>query len=312
MKTIKKGNSGNTVKVAQALLDYSITGTFDVKFVDVVKAFQKQHKLEDDGIIGAKTWAKLAATAPVVKNKKSDKEATFAAQMLLGFTGDDLDGICGSKTKARIKAYQSACKLSTDGICGAKTWAALLGVAAQSETTTTATTTGSKINDCVHYIQWDSKWKNVKYSTHTSKQTIGSSGCGTTAMAMILAQWIDKKITPVETSALSVANGFRTKNNGTAWGFYEFCFKHYGGFSKFVQTNSLTVLKAALAEGALAVCSMNNNDNCFWTSGGHFITAIGVDGTYIYANDPNKSAHPRKQAHAKFQKCMKQAFIFWP
>ena len=311
---LKSGSQGEQVRNLQRQLkalgfyNGQADGDYGPATEEAVKAFQKKHGLEDDGIIGVKTWTKLAATAPTVKNKKSDKEATLAAQFLLGFTGDDLDGICGSKTKARIKSYQSASKLSVDGICGAKTWAALLGVAAQSA----PATTGSRINDCIHYIQWDSKWKNVKYSIYTSKQTIGSSGCGTTAMAMILAQWIDKNITPVETSALSVDNGFRTRNSGTAWGFYEFCFKHYGGFSKFVQTNSLTVLKAALAEGALAVCSMNNNDNCFWTTGGHFITAIGVDGTYIYANDPNKSAHPRKQKHAKFQKCMKQAFIFWP
>jgi len=307
MKTIKKGISGKEVRVAQALLDYSITGTFDVKFVAVVKAFQKKHGLDDDGIIGAKTWAKLAETAPTIKNKKSDKKATLAAQALLGFKGDDLDGICGTKTKARIKAYQAAQGLPADGVCGQTTWERLLGVSEKA----TASNNG-KINACVHYIQWDKRWKNVKYSTHTSSQTIGNSGCGTTAMAMILAQWIDKKITPVETSALSVKNGYRTKNSGTAWGFFKFCFKHYKGFSKFVQTNSITVLKAALAEGALAVCSMNSNDNGFWTKSGHFITAIGADGTYIYANDPNKSAHPRKQKHSKFQKCMKQAFIFWP
>ena len=57
---------------------------------------------------------------------------------------------------------------------------------------------------------------------------------------------------------------------------------------------------------------MNANDNNFWTSGGHFIVARGCDNTYIYANDPNKSETPRKQAINKFQSCMKQAFIFWP
>lgn len=302
MKTIKKGMSGNEVSVAQALLDYSVTGTFDSKFVEVVKAFQKKNGLVDDSIIGAKTWAKLAEKAPTVRNRASDKGATLAAQMLLGFTGEALDGICGTKTIARIKAYQAANGLKTDGVCGAKTWARLL----------CATVQNGKINACKHYVQWDSRWKNVKYSTHTSGQTIGNSGCGTTAMAMILAQWVDSDITPVETSALSVKNGFRTYNSGTAWGFFKFCFKHYEGFGKFVQTNSVTVLKAALAEGALAVCSMNSNDNCFWTKGGHFITAVGYDDEYIYANDPNKSAHPRKQKQAKFQNCMKQAFIFWP
>lgn len=45
----------------------------------------------------------------------------------------------------------------------------------------------------------------------------------------------------------------------------------------------------------------------------HYITAIGFDSDgYIYANDPNKSAHPRKQKQDKFAKCLKQAFIFWP
>ena len=44
----------------------------------------------------------------------------------------------------------------------------------------------------------------------------------------------------------------------------------------------------------------------------HFITAIGYDSTYIYANDPNNDTVPRKQVQSKFQSCMKQAFIFWP
>lgn len=44
----------------------------------------------------------------------------------------------------------------------------------------------------------------------------------------------------------------------------------------------------------------------------HFIVARGCDVTYIYANDPNKSETPRKQTKTKFQKCLKQAFIFYP
>lgn len=44
----------------------------------------------------------------------------------------------------------------------------------------------------------------------------------------------------------------------------------------------------------------------------HFIVARGCDDTYIYANDPNKSETPRKQAASKFKTCLKQAFIFWP
>jgi len=44
----------------------------------------------------------------------------------------------------------------------------------------------------------------------------------------------------------------------------------------------------------------------------HFITVVGYDSTYIYANDPNNKTVPRKQAQNKFKSCMKQAFLFWP
>ncbi len=44
----------------------------------------------------------------------------------------------------------------------------------------------------------------------------------------------------------------------------------------------------------------------------HYVTTIGFDDKYIYANDPNKSSAPRKQLQDKFQKCMKSAFLFWP
>ena len=63
----------------------------------------------------------------------------------------------------------------------------------------------------------------------------------------------------------------------------------------------------------LAVCSMNNGADGFWTNGGHFITVIGYDSEgNFYANDPNKSSAPRKQHEVWFRECLKQAFIFWP
>lgn len=40
--------------------------------------------------------------------------------------------------------------------------------------------------------------------------------------------------------------------------------------------------------------------------------ARGVDATYFYANDPNKETTPREQEKAKFKKCLKKAFIFYP
>lgn len=326
LATIRHNDKGDLVKVARYLMGNAARnvadGTFDATLVSFVCSWQSNNGLTSDGVIGPKTWTKIAEKAPTcstAKNKTS--AATCALQILLG--GLTVDGVFGTKTKNAVAAFQSAKGLKADGICGPKTWAALIGKT-ESGTGTTGgdssgtgagqTTSGGKtLNNCVHYLQWDKKWKNIKYSTHTSSQTIGNSGCGPSAMAMIMATFIDKAITPVEMCKLAVDNGFRTYNSGTAWGFFEFVFKKYGGFKKFVKTGSVETLIAALAQGALAVCSMNSNDNHFWTSGGHFITAIGFDDAgYIYANDPNKSSHPRKQKKDKFKSCMKQAFIFWP
>ncbi len=314
MKTIRLNSSGDAVKVAKYLTEYNTknnaTEIFDEAFETHVKEWQTKNSLEADGVIGKKTWAALAKAAKTCSTSKNSKSRYVCAiQILVG--GITVDGIFGQNTKRAVSAFQSANKLDADGICGPKTWKALLDVASGSSDSDTPTE--KYVNKCVHYLQWDKRWKNIKYSTHTSDQTIGNSGCGPSSMAQIMATFIDKNITPVEMCDLAVKNGYRTYNNGTDWGFYKFVADKYTGFSKFAKTSSITTLKAALKEGALAVTSMNSNDNHFWTTGGHFVTAIGYDSNgYIYANDPNKSSAPRKQKQDKFKSCMKQAFIFWP
>lgn len=321
LSTIKLGNTGDLVKIAQYLTRFSdikkATGKFDEAFETYVKIYQQDRKLTSDGIIGKNTWTKMAEEALTCSTSKNKTSIyTCAVQLLIG--GLTVDGVYGSNTKKGVAAYQSAAGLTSDGVCGPKTWTSLIIGKTSSSSSSSSTSagqvvTGEKVlNNCVKYLQWDSKWKNVKYSTHTSSQTIGNSGCGPSSMAMIMATFIDSKITPVEMCKLSVDNGYRTYDNGTSWGFYKFIFKKYDGFAKYVETSSVETLKAAIKEGALAVCSMNSNDNGFWTKGGHFIVARGCDDTYIYANDPNKSETPRKQTATKFKTCLKQAFIFWP
>lgn len=312
MKEIKLKSSGNEVKVAQYLTEYckmnKATDIFDAAFEEHIKTWQGKNGLKADGIIGPKSWGAMADTAKTCSTSKNSKSVYVCAiQIIVG--GITVDGIFGKNTKKAVSTFQSASKLDVDGIVGPKTWKALLGVSQDSGIGPDE----KIINKCVHYLQWDKRWKNVKYSTHTSEQTIGNSGCGPSSMAQIMATFIDKNITPVEMCKLAVDNGYRTYNDGTDWDFYQFVANKYPGFSKFAKTGSVTTLKKALKDGALAVTSMNSNDDHFWTKGGHFVTAIGYDSDgYIYANDPNKSSAPRKQKQDKFDSCMKQAFIFWP
>lgn len=294
-----------TKKVADTAAFISENETFDAGFVAHVCAWQSNHNITADGVVGKATWTAIAKEAPTCTTSKLKTSGiTLACQLLLG--GNlTADAIYGARTKAAVVAFQSAAGLSADGKCGPKTWAALIG--------TSSTPAEKIINKCIHYLQWDSKWGKKKYSTHTSKQTIGNSGCGPTAVAQVLATWVDPAITPVEMCKLALDNGYRTYDNGTDGNFCVFVANKYSEIDKFTRTKSVKTLKSALAHGALAVCCMNSNDDKFWTSGGHYITAIGYDSDgFIYANDPNKKECPRKQKEDKFEDCLKQAWIYWP
>lgn len=70
--TIRKGDKGPVVKYAQELLikkgyslpRYGADGDFGKETLTAVKAFQKANGLTADGVIGAKTWAKLCEDQP--------------------------------------------------------------------------------------------------------------------------------------------------------------------------------------------------------------------------------------------------------
>ena len=302
LKTIKQNDSGDIVNVAQYLTGYAFRneadGKFNAYFVAYMSTWQRKNGITPDGIIGEKTWAKIAEKALTCSTaKNSISGATCALQILLD--GINVDGIYGSKTKNAVAAFQSANGLKADGICGPKTWAALIvGDVANSK--------GFK--QPINYKQYDSRWANKQYSAiGSSKQTMRSSGCGPTSAANVVATLKDKNVTPWTLAQIALKKGYRTKNDGTAWGFFKYIAAQYG-FSKFIQTSSLATLKACLDAGGYAVASMGPD---YWTSGGHYITPWKYEGTYIYCNDPASSKRT-KQKETDFVKQRKQFFCFYP
>lgn len=59
MKTVKRGDKGDDVKLLQRQLHLMPDGIFGPVTEETVKAFQSEHGLLKDGIVGAKTWAAL-------------------------------------------------------------------------------------------------------------------------------------------------------------------------------------------------------------------------------------------------------------
>lgn len=308
LKTIKHGSEGVLVKVAQYLTGHAArknaSGIFDANFVAHICSWQKKNNLAPDGIIGPKTWAVIAEHAPLCTTSKNSKSATTCAIQILLNAGLTVDGEYGSKTKKAVAAFQSSKGLYADGKCGEKTWKALLEVEATADKPAQA----GKFKQPVDYKQYDSKWAAKIYSATGSKsQTMKSSACGPSSAADVVATLKDSSVTPWTLAQLYMQAGFRTKNSGTAWGAFKWTANKYG-FSKFIQTSSLTTLKACLDAGGYVVCSMGPG---YWTKGGHFICAWKYDNTYIYCNDPASSKRT-KQKQSDFVKQRKQFFCFYP
>lgn len=299
-----KNNSKQAVKALQYLLDISASGTYDAKTKTAVKNFQKSKNLKADGIAGPDTLTALCKTLPDVKYK--DYSKSKYVKVVQSLVGSSVDGKYGSKTKANVIAFQLSARITRTGDVCQNDWLALWDC---KYVITDTSLNGTNTTKPVDYKQYDSKWKKIMYSARKDKsQTIGSSGCGPTSMADIMATWIDKSITPVEMCEFSLEKGCRTASSGTAW-------KYFGlvadanahGFSGFVQTKSMATLKQALNAGALVVSSMGPG---YWTKGGHFICLYKIDDTYVYANDPASSSR-KKQKISAFEKQRKQFFIFY-
>ena len=137
------------------------------------------------------------------------------------------------------------------------------------------------LNGFPYLLQNDSRWGSIQYSSvGDPSQTIASSACGPTSMAIILRSFgVD--ITPKETCQYALDNGMRTANSGTSWDFFPSIGSKYGitteelGVSESGIVNSLKNAKAVIG-------SMGPGT---FTQGGHFIDLVGIKDGKIMVND---------------------------
>ncbi len=137
-------------------------------------------------------------------------------------------------------------------------------------------------NKPVYYSQIDSRWKNIPYtSTGNSSQTIGSSGCGPTSAAMIVAGLKDSSVTPITMADLYVRNGFRSANDGTYASAFKWTANRYN--IPFKQLYNVNDAIQAVRDGYYLVVSCSNG---LFTTGGHYIVICGIDGNTLKIYDP--------------------------
>ena len=164
----------------------------------------------------------------------------------------------------------------------------------------------------VYYMQTDSRWKNQNYSAPGEKKNIGSSGCGITCSAMVIATLKDKNATPVQTANWSMAHGYKALNQGTYYTYFVPQFNEYEIQCKRLNTSNLygkssstahTEALNALKDGNWVIACMGKGN---WTSAGHYILLYGYKDGYVYINDPASKASLRiKNTWSLFAKQVK-------
>ena len=139
-----------------------------------------------------------------------------------------------------------------------------------------------------YYSQADSRWASKLYtSTNNNSQTMKSSACGPTSGAMVVSS-AKGAILPTTLARLSVDNGYRTANSGTAWAFFPFI-ADYFGFKEYHKTSdfnkAMTYLSQKNAVGSskyYIICSCGSG----LFTGGHYIVLASLDGNTIQVMDP--------------------------
>lgn len=151
----------------------------------------------------------------------------------------------------------------------------------------------SLLGECTgltYYSQADSRWASKPYTVTNSKsQTMKSSACGPTSAAMVVSS-SKGAILPTTMAQLFVDNGYRTKNNGTAWACWPFI-ADYFDFDEYYTTTSFSTMSGYLKtdkdkDGIADYFIVASVGNGLFTTGGHYIVLVADNGGTITVYDP--------------------------
>ena len=131
-----------------------------------------------------------------------------------------------------------------------------------------------------YYSQIDNRWKNKMYSSVGNiAQTIGTSGCGPAAAAMVVSS-IKGNITPDQMADLYMKYGYRSANQGTYWSAFKWTADVFDiGYSEYYKLDDAI---AKLKDNHYIIASCNQG---LFTYGGHFVVLVGLEGNYITIYD---------------------------
>ena len=210
--------------------------------------------------------------------------------------------ICVFIPNSKAKAYLDERKLEPDPING-KTYYERRSIEGKGNKLL------GKWRGLTYYSQADKRWSNKLYtSTNNRRQTMKSSGCGPTCGAMIVSS-AKGEILPTTMAKIAVDNGFRTKDNGTAWNFFPFIADYFDFKEYYTTTNfekAMKYLKQKNKIGESKYYIVVSWGKGVFTSSGHYVVLASLDSgkievldSYIYSGKFNTTS--RKKANVKLK-----------
>ena len=154
----------------------------------------------------------------------------------------------------------------------------------------------------ISYLQTDPRWAGQDYSAPGERTTVRASGCGPTAMAMVLATWADPAVTPATEAAWALAHGWKCPRSGTYYGYFAAAAARYGltcrrlnGATVYGRPDDPVHAQAAqaLRDGKLVLSCMGPGD---WTRSGHYVLCWRLDGGVVRIHDPASTRAARTRA----------------
>ncbi len=150
----------------------------------------------------------------------------------------------------------------------------------------------------ITYLQTDPRWASLPYCVPGERSTIGGSGCGPTAAAMLIETITGKTFTPADACTWSMEHGYKALNQGT---YYSYFVPQFAAFripcgqlswvSTYGKPNHENHRKAAalLRQGYYLIALMGRG---LWTRSGHFVVVWWEDGL-VRICDPASTRHDR-------------------
>jgi len=152
------------------------------------------------------------------------------------------------------------------------------------------------VNGFVVYRQNDPAWANNPYGVgknpNGNSRTIASSGCGPSAMAMIITNLTGKRVTPADTSAYGMENHTYGSNGGSDGAVLTPVLAAHWGLKAEHIGADIAKINKTLSDGGLVITS--GRGGLPFSAGGHFIVirALTQDGKWLVGDSSHTSSNP--------------------